>query len=159
MRNVIRMAWAGLRGVVAMIGLASCGGAIDGAVTPSDLIPSGSERDLATLQGSWALVSLQEAGSVAAPVPEQRFFADFGPDQDLFIKADCNVCTAGYTAALDGSVEILGPIPCTLAYCATAPLDTRYLALLQRARSWTATDDTLELSSPDGVLLFDRSQE
>ena len=156
MRNMIRMAWAGLRGVVAMIGLASCGGAIDGAATPSDLLPAGSERELAALQGSWALVSLQE-GSEAAPVPERRFFADFGPDQDLFIKADCNVCTAGYTSALDGSVEVMGPIPCTLAYCATAPLDTRYLALLEGARSWSVTEKTLELSSAGGVLRFERT--
>jgi heat shock protein HslJ len=159
MRNVIKMTWAGLRGAVAMIGLASCGGAMNGTATPSDFLPSGAERDLATLQGSWALVSLQEAGSEAAPVPERRFFADFGPDQDLFIKVDCNVCTAGYTAALDGSVEVVGPIPCTLAYCATAPLDTRYLALLEGVRSWSVSDGRLELSSPGGVLLFDRSED
>ena len=96
MRKAIRMAWAGLRGVVAMIGLVSCGGAMDGvATTPSDLVPNAPTRDLATLHGSWALVSLQEAGAEAPAVPERRFFADFGPDKDLFIKADCNVCTAG----------------------------------------------------------------
>jgi heat shock protein HslJ len=154
---VIRLAWAGLRGVVAMIGLASCGGAIDGAATPSDIVPSAPSRELATLQGSWALVSLQESGSEAATVPEQRFFADFGADKDLFIKADCNVCTAGYTAGRDGSFEIPGSIPCTLAYCASAPLDTRYLTLLQGARSWSVSDKTLELSSAGGVLHFERT--
>ncbi len=157
MRNVIRMAWAGVRGVVAMIGLASCGGAIDGAATPSDLIPAAPKRDLTTLHGDWTLVSLQEAGSEAASVPARRFFADFGPDKDLFIKADCNVCTAGYTAALDGSFETVGPIPCTLAYCATAPLDTRYLALLEAARSWSVSEEELELSSAGGVLRFERT--
>jgi heat shock protein HslJ len=157
MRKAIRTAWAGLRGAVAMIGLASCGGGFDGVATPGDIPQAGSEQNLGSLQGSWALVSMEPAGQAVIRVPERRFFADFGPDRDLFIKADCNVCTAGYTAARDGSFEIGGAIPCTLAYCATAPLDTRYVAFLQAARSWSVRGDELELTSADGALRFDRT--
>jgi heat shock protein HslJ len=99
-------------------------------------------------------VSVQEAGEAATLAPAGRFIAEFGPDADLFIQADCNVCTAGYEATDDGTVRVEGPIPCTLAWCESAPLDTRFLALMETADSWSVTDGALELSSTDGTLRF-----
>ena len=142
-----------LRGIAAVIFLAGCSSPTDGIATLSN--PSSATRPSAeTLQGAWTLVSLQEGGTTAEEVPAGRFVADFGEDRDLYIETDCNVCSAGYRAGDDGTVEVIGPIPCTLAYCSSAPLDTRFLRVLEGARSWSIEEGTLRLSSPDGGALL-----
>jgi heat shock protein HslJ len=146
--------WRALRGVVAVVGLAGCNGPSHGVELPGQPTPAASERGVEALQGSWTLVELLEAGAAVTPVSEGTLIADFGADGDLFIQADCNVCSAGYDASADGAVEVIGSIPCTLAYCSIAPLDTRFLALLQSARSWSIGEVGLELSSAAGSLLF-----
>ena len=143
--------WRTLRGVVAMVGLAACSGAGTATQTPGN--PTAAP-DVALLQGTWAVVSLQEAGKAATSAPEGRFIADFGVDGDLYIQADCNVCSAGYEATDDGAVAVVGPIPCTLAFCPTAPLDSRYVSLLESARTWSVGSGSLELSSAEGVLVL-----
>lgn len=146
--------WRTLRGVVAMVGLAACSGASATTETPSQPTPA---PDAATLQGRWTLVSLQATDGETTPVSEGSFVADFGADGDLYIQADCNVCSAAYRASDGGTIEVIGPIPCTLAYCSTAPLDTRFLALLEGASSWSIEEGALQLSSPDsGALLLQR---
>jgi hypothetical protein len=51
------------------------------------------------------------------------------------------------------------PVPApagTLAYCATAPLDTDFAGLVSAARSWSIADDQLTLSSEDGTPVLRR---
>ena len=145
------IAWRTVRGLVATIGLAACSGAGGPTETTSTATPA---PDVAQLQGTWTVTSLQEAGETASPAPEGRFVADFGPDEDLDIQADCNVCSAAYSASDEGTLEVTGPIPCTLAYCSTAPLDTRFLALLEGASTWSIEASALQLSSTDGGALL-----
>jgi hypothetical protein len=45
---------------------------------------------------------------------------------------------------------------CTLAYCVSAPFDTRYTTLLGASTSWQTNGETLELRSTAGVLSFRR---
>ena len=54
----------------------------------------------------------------------------------------------------DGTVQVLSPIPCTLAYCSTAPLDVRFMRVLEGVRSWSIDGGTLRLSSADGGALL-----
>jgi len=135
--------------------LSGCSGPTPDIQNPSDPTPEATRVE--ALQGAWTLGSLQEAGAAPDAVPAGGFVADFGVDGDLYIEADCNVCSAAYRAGDDGTVEVIGPIPCTLAYCSSAPLDTRFLRVLEGARSWSIEEGTLRLSSPDGgVLLLQR---
>jgi heat shock protein HslJ len=141
-----------LRGVAAVVLLTGCGGALE----TTGVAPSG-RQDLPgveVLQHAWTLVSLQDAEGPLETVPAGGFVADFGVDGDLYIEADCNVCSGAYRAGDEGALEVIGPIPCTLAYCSTAPLDTRFLRALQAARTWSIDDGTLQLSSPDGGTLL-----
>jgi heat shock protein HslJ len=143
-----------LRGVIAVVFLSGCGGPNDGVQVPS--LPS-SDREapgVEALQGAWTLQSLQEAGRPADEAPAGAFVADFGVDGDLYIEADCNVCSAAYRATDAGTLEVIGPIPCTLAYCSSSPLDTRFLRLLEGASSWSTDEGTLRLSTPDGGALL-----
>jgi heat shock protein HslJ len=151
------LSWATLRGVLTVLGLSACTGTTAGTgslASPTSEVP---KQDVSALQTDWDLVSLQEAGGPVLSVPQGRFSALFGADADLFIQADCNVCSAGFTAESNGSLEVKGPIPCTLAYCTTAPLDTRYLVLLEAADSWSMGVGTLELLSEAGGLVFERA--
>jgi heat shock protein HslJ len=107
------------------------------------------------LQGHWQLVSLQEPGQpqVAAPAGA-TFSADFGSDGRVSLVADCNRCNSSYVAG--GATLQVGNMACTRAYCTTAPLDTRFAALVQSAQAWRVGSDELELSSPEGTLRLRR---
>jgi heat shock protein HslJ len=146
-----------LRGLLIVVGLAACNGPTHGIETPAEPTRAASEGGLAELQRAWVLISLQDPEGPVTPVDEGKFTADFGTDGDLFIGADCNVCSAGYTASPDGAIEVTHAIPCTRAYCPSAPLDARYLTLLKAARSWSIGSAGLELSSAAGSLLFQRA--
>ena len=144
------------------LGLAACSGSGLPAVGPTPPVAAAPDGDgqtgataVTSLQGTWQLVSLQEANGpvVAAPAPE-RFTAEFRADGRLHAQADCNVCNTSYEAE-PGSLEI-GLMACTRAYCSTAPLDTRYTTLLTEAKSWSMKAGSLELSSAAGVLRFRR---
>ena len=150
--DAVARGWRPLWGVVAVVLLAGCEGAHD--TTGAGVSPSLARPSVELLQHAWTLVSLQDTQGGADEVPAGGFVADFGVDGDLYIEADCNVCSASYRAGDEGTLEVLGPIPCTLAYCSTAPLDTRFLRVLQAARSWSLDGRTLRLSSPDGGTLL-----
>ena len=155
--STIGRVWRPLRGVVAVVFLTGCGGAHE--TTGSDPSPTLAPPSVELLQDAWTLVSLRDAEGSAEGIPTGGFVADFGVDGDLYIEADCNVCSAAYRAEDEGAVEVIGPIPCTLAYCSTAPLDTRFLRVLQGARTWSIQEGVLQLSSPDGgTLLLQRRQ-
>jgi heat shock protein HslJ len=152
--GVTGIVWRALRGIGATIALAACGGAGGPTQGPAEATPA---PTVAHLRHSWTAVSLQHAGEPAVLAPESRLVADFGDDGDLYIQADCNVCSAGYEASADGSLEVVGPVPCTLAFCSSAPLDSQFLALLEAARSWSVEGETLELSSEAGVVVLTRT--
>lgn len=151
--NRVGFSWAALRGVAVVVGMTAC------ASSPTGPSAVTSKSDLGSLRGDWSLVSLAEAGASPSPVPSGAFAAGFGGDGDLFIEADCNVCSAAYAAEADGSLEVLGPIPCTLAYCTTAPLDVRFVGLLAASTGWRVEGSSLELTSAQGTLVFQRSED
>jgi CheY-like chemotaxis protein len=102
--------------------------------------------------GTWRLVSIREKGSDRVTVVDpQAFTAEFGSDGRVNLRADCNRCTASYTA---GSRNLkVGVMACTRAFCtATTPDDTTFTALVESAQTWTSEDGQLELSSTSGVL-------
>ena len=123
------------------IGLAACG---DDAAGPST-IPS----------GVWKLGTLQRADFVVVSIEEpDKFTAEFGNDGQLAVRADCNRCGASYQSA--GGTLSVGLMACTLAYCASAPLDTEYAGILQGAQSYDASGDALTIRGPGGTLRFHR---
>jgi heat shock protein HslJ len=118
--------------------LVSCGGDVVG---PSDL------------RGEWRLVSLKRADHSTIPIPDTlRLTADFGEDDRLGLRADCNVCGGAF--ALDGDAMVAGPFACTRAFCASAPLDSEFVGLLDGRSTVRVDGDRLVLSSGRGALLF-----
>jgi heat shock protein HslJ len=111
--------------------------------------------DAGSLLGTWRLTALQQSPGPAVPITDPSLFtATFGADGKVNVKADCNVCNGSYTA--QGQQIEIGPMACTLAYCQSAPLDTRYTELLQSATTWSVQGVVLELRSSQGLLLYRR---
>jgi heat shock protein HslJ len=154
---------AGLR-VVATLGLAmavaACGGiGPDTLGGPTEATGTGGgdvrAQESLALVGAWKGVSLTPAGEAATVFHEpERFTAEFRADGTLALGADCNRCAAGYSAG-PGSLSVT-PMACTRAYCASAPLDTQFAALVSAATSWAVVGDSLELTSTAGAIRLRR---
>ena len=128
-------------GVALVLGLAAC----DNPAAP----------DPAELQGTWRLISLQEPGAPPLSITDPaQFTATFDAEGRLQLKADCNVCSGRYEAT-ETTIAVGAALACTKAYCASAPLDDRYLTLLAAAQTWRVNGQ-LELASPAGTLRFVR---
>ena len=155
-------AWLGLVAGTVLGGLTACstsGPEVTGAAPAGDLSGASGGAGTGTtvpLLGRWTLVALEEQGQSQAAVPGGAFAAEFEGSGALAIQADCNVCRATYTAAADGTLAVKGPFPCTRAFCLSAPLDTRYVALLETSSTWRAFGSTLELRSATAILKFGR---
>lgn len=142
----ITVAWA--------LGVVACGGSApltEPTPPPFEALGSGASTPRPGLLGSWQLVSLTETGQapVSAPEPE-RFTVEFTTEGRASLRADCNRCSAAYEAR--GSGLTVGLMACTRAYCASAPLDTKFAALVGQATTWRSEGGGLELRSESGVL-------
>jgi heat shock protein HslJ len=148
-RRLVLLAWLPLA-----LGLSACGmqGGSQVPLTGSgDGGASATARPASELHGLWYLESLEKAGEAKVSVPRSRSFtADFGSDGRVHLVADCNVCNAAYSAT--GSALSVSPMPCTRAYCSSAPLDTDFAGLLGSAVSWSVDGKRLTLASPRGTL-------
>jgi heat shock protein HslJ len=137
----------------ASLAITACGAhgphALAGSSLPAPAASGGTAQDASALAGTWKAVSLAPAGASVVTIGEpERFTAEFR-DGRLSLLADCNRCSGGYTAAA-GTLSTT-PLACTRAYCASAPLDTQFTALVSSATAWTVSADRLELASPAGV--------
>lgn len=120
--------------------LASC----DDVVGPSDLAG-----------GEWQLRLLEHpAQGVFRPEDPSRFAIRFGEDGSLGITADCNVCGGSYSIE-DGRLEVEG-VFCTLIACPGAPVDQRFLEVLQGTSTLDGGENELTISSSRGRLELTR---
>jgi heat shock protein HslJ len=125
------------------------------AGTGSDGVSAGAVAQQPLL-GRWRLVSLQPPGQGVQAVPNgTAFTTEFGSDAVVRSVADCNRCSAGYSAGV-GTLAVT-PMACTRAYCvASAPYDTTFATLLQSSREWQLRGVSLELHGDAGSMTFVR---
>lgn len=127
-------------GVMSLLALASCE---DGVTNPSDL------------GGQWRLEVLRAPdGSQVAPPDPSRFTVEFAADGQVLARADCNGCGGRYT--LDDDTLVVSTLACTLIACPSAPLDGRFLSILDGSSSFDFEDERLVISSSRGMLRFTR---
>ena len=118
-----------LSAAVCLLALAACG-VSDGTSLPGAPTVGGSSTAVSNSipGGTWRLVSIREKGNERVTVVDpQAFTAEFGSDGRVELRADCNRCSASYTA---GSRNLqVGLMACTRAFCAaTSPDDTTFTA-------------------------------
>jgi heat shock protein HslJ len=136
--------------VIATCALASCN---DRITDPSDA-PGRKPSDVAGIQGSWDLKSIQNADGTIAVVDEPgRYTAEFGAYGRLSVKADCNRCSSAYSTT--GTRLSVGALACTRAYCGDASYDDEYVSALYRAISFERTGSSLVLRHAGGALRFE----
>lgn len=106
------------------------------------------------LDGTWRLTQMTTAVGVHNEPPTAGRFAVTFSTGRLSAKADCNVC--GGTATVSGATLTVGSLACTLAACASAPLDTRFTGVLHGALTVRVNPRLLQLNSDAGELRFER---
>ena len=109
------------------------------------------------LAGSrWTLQSIELSDTGPVEIPrEADFTVEFVADDRVHVRADCNSCFGTY-ATEDDRITI-GEMGCTLAFCASSPVDIQYTALLSaEAARFTVSADVLRITSPAGTLVFVR---
>ena len=138
--------------LIAALSLVACSGTIAG---PSK-VPSAPIASLAIETNVvWHLRSMVSAdGSVLTIADPSLFTLMLTDDGKLHVRADCNRASGGYR--ISGNTLSIGPIASTKAYCTTAPVDQQFLTLLGGENIVTASDATLQLSSPRGTLRLGR---
>jgi heat shock protein HslJ len=115
-----------------------------------------SPTSAAELQGRWRLFWLSDATGVhREDLSADRFALTFSAGR-LDVEADCNTCTA--TTTLTDSTLAVDALACTRAACASAPLDTRFTALLDGRLTVRINSRVLQLNPPQGQgeLRFER---
>ena len=123
---------------------------------PSRVADATAGSSALTTNTVWTLRSLTQAGSPEITIADcGAFTLMFGDDGKIQMRADCNRAFASYT--LSGQTLSVGLIASTKAYCASAPLDNQYLALLGGENTVTSSTTTVQLSSPRGTLRFART--
>ena len=139
-RETARLARVTTIGVTSLLILTSCE---DVVTNPSDL------------GGQWRLESLQGSdGSSVTPPDPGRFTVEFQADGQMSALADCNGCGGRYT--LDDDTLLVTEVTCTLIACPGAPLDARFLSILEGASSFEFDGGRLVVSSSRGTLRFTR---
>jgi heat shock protein HslJ len=103
---------------------------------------------------AWRLRSIQRPDGTVVGLPSAVYTAEFGADGRLGVRADCNRCGGGYTAA-DGRLQV-SVLACTRVFCPTAPLDTEFAATLEAGRSYAVDDRILTIHGDRGTLTFER---
>ena len=136
--------------------VSSCAGATTTALPSSPSSPSSSAQSVMLSTNSmWTLQSLVETGSPEVKIADPSLFTlTLTDDGKVQARADCNRASAGYT--LTGQALSVGLMASSMAYCATAPVDRQYLALLAGENVVTASGAALQLSSSRGTLRFVR---
>jgi heat shock protein HslJ len=101
----------------------------------------------------WKGFTAPDAGVLVVPHPE-NYWVEFLPQGQLAIQADCNRGTGKWT--VEGTTLHLMPLAMTLMMCPGESLDSRFLALLQKASRFHRHGQTLQLTldSPSAVLRF-----
>lgn len=101
--------------------------------------------------GTWRLLSLQEAGGAQLDLQEQVYSLTFAPDGNVGAQLDCN--TGGGSYELDGNGISFGPVVSTLMFCSEDSLASNFGVALTRVESYAISGDELILSAEDGTSL------
>jgi heat shock protein HslJ len=113
------------------------------------------EKSMSELAGTaWQLARITSMDdSVYEPGDRMRYRIDFHEDGSVAILADCNRGKGSWMSESQGKLEF-GPIASTKALCPPESISEKYLAELQRVRTYTIKDSHLFLATEaDGSIV------
>ena len=103
----------------------------------------------------WTLTGYVAEGTPRQVVNGSMVTLEFGDDGRISGSAGCNHYFAGY--GMKGTAITIGQAGSTMMYCAEAGVmdqESAYLALLQKAASVTAVNDSLAFSDANGIKIL-----
>ena len=103
-------------------------------------------------EGAWELLAFQIASGPEQMVEPGLHTADFTVAGRVSARADCNRCSASYSAA--GTKLEIGALACTRVYCGDGSLFDEYVTALDGATSFERTSSNLVIRHPRGTLRF-----
>jgi heat shock protein HslJ len=139
-------------GLFSALAVAACGGTLT-APSVATVAPAASLA--IETNAIWHLRSMTSAGGSVQAIEDPNLFALTLTDAGrITLRVDCNRAMGGYT--ISASTVSIGPLASTKAYCGEASYDSEFLTLLGGDTTATSSGNILQLSSPRGVLTFDR---
>lgn len=134
------------------LALTACGGTLTGpSVAPA--APAGSLAIEAN--AVWHLRSMTNADGALQVIEDPSLFTLTLTDEGkVAARVDCNRAFGAYT--ISGNTVSMGPLASTRAYCGASSFDAEFLTLLVGETMAATSGNTLQLSSPRGILRFDR---
>jgi heat shock protein HslJ len=103
-------------------------------------------------EGSWELQAFQIASGPGQMVEPGLYTADFTAAGRVSARADCNRCSASYSAA--GTKLEIGALACTRVYCGDGSLFDDYVTALDGATSFERSSADLVIRHPRATLRF-----
>jgi heat shock protein HslJ len=98
----------------------------------------------------WNLIEFPGVGSINEP---GRYTAQFLPDGQISIRADCNWVAGFWTAGADGTLDIT-ITQTTLAGCPPDSLEQPFVVNLDEATFYTLDSFLLTIAGPQGTMAF-----
>jgi len=109
----------------------------------------------AIIGGVWKLRSIEsEAGSLTGIPNPTGYTVTFQDAGRLAVRADCNLCTGGYTAS--GEQIQISNLACSRAVCSSSSHDKEFLAVLNAAETFGVLGIELSIESTKGTLRMNR---
>ena len=103
--------------------------------------------------GTWLLQVFELDDGSSVTVDPSRHTATFGPEGQLNLRVDCNVCNGSYEQN-GSSLAVDELMACTLAACPPGSLERDYLAAIASAASFEGTASELGIRYEGGTLRF-----
>jgi len=105
--------------------------------------------------GVWKLRSIEsDAGSITGIPNPTGYTLTFQDAGRLGVRADCNLCTGGYTVSGD-QIQISN-LACTKAVCSSSSHDKEFLAALGAAETFSVLGIELAIEGTKGTLRMNR---
>jgi heat shock protein HslJ len=98
----------------------------------------------------WNLIEFPGVGPIAEP---GRYTAQFLPDGQISIRADCNWVAGFWTAGTDGTLDIT-ITQTTLAGCPPDSLEQPFVVNMDEATFYTLDGFLLTIAGPQGTMAF-----
>jgi heat shock protein HslJ len=138
--------------IAALLLLATVAGACMSPVTPEPAPPPPTTqptdvREIMDIVWQWNTLSEAQPPAESTIANPEQYTITFLPQNQVSIKADCNMVHGIYAAAGDRLTIQLGPS--TMAFCGEQSNDQVYLDLLTRVSTFALADGVLKLTTTD----------
>jgi heat shock protein HslJ len=113
------------------------------------------KKETSALAGTaWLLTSIRQTTGRFTILNPENYTAEFGDNNDLAVKADCNTCGGAYTENAATGALTIPPMACTMIMCDENSLDGLFMSILAGVAIYAVTSDSLVCYAAGDTLIF-----